>query len=323
MRSSGLQEVGESDISDRIRQIRQDDSDWLGEGRAELHPFSLGGAQGKFALASHDGKWYEATGASPSTHIFKPGVKGLPGSEVTEHITTQVARSLGLLVAETEIRCFGGEHVLVVKRFDRVSTPEGAARLHQEDLAQATGTALLNKYESNNGPSYLDIFQVFDKNLSPMNAREAKQRFAESLVFSWIIGHDDGHSKNYSLMHSRRGSTLAPFYDLNSILPFELDSTVRAKDFRAFDSKRLAFDVHGAKTIGDYAPTTFHLLEKDAELEEGTLVNFAFYVASHLSANLNRVIADLPQELQGLRAVKNFPFAMYAQTLRVADMFSE
>ena len=120
MRSSGLQEVGESDISDRIRQIRQDDSDWLGEGRAELHPFSLGGAQGKFALASHDGKWYEATGASPSTHIFKPGVKGLPGSEVTEHITTQVARSLGLLVAETEIRCFGGEHVLVVKRFSTV-----------------------------------------------------------------------------------------------------------------------------------------------------------------------------------------------------------
>ena len=55
---------------------------------------------------------------SIDTHL-QARSKGLPGSEVTEHITTQVARSLGLLVAETEIRCFGGEHVLVVKQLDR------------------------------------------------------------------------------------------------------------------------------------------------------------------------------------------------------------
>ena len=70
MRSSGLQEVGESDMSDRIRQIRQDDSDWLGEGRAELRPFSLSRcAQAEpRARRSRLGKWYEATSALLHRH---------------------------------------------------------------------------------------------------------------------------------------------------------------------------------------------------------------------------------------------------------------
>lgn len=37
--------------------------------RAREEGFSLGGAQGKFALARREGQWFEPTGQHPSTHI--------------------------------------------------------------------------------------------------------------------------------------------------------------------------------------------------------------------------------------------------------------
>lgn len=306
-------------IADRVRQIRADDSDWL-ERRPVEEGFSLGGAQGKFALAQQNDQWFEPTGLHPSTHIFKPGVHTLDGSDITEHITMQVARKLGLIVADTDIGIFGSEHVLIVKRFDRVLVDEEYVRLHQEDLAQATGTSYLNKYERDGGPSYHKIFDVFDRDLEPRAARAAKQRFAECLIFSWIIGHNDGHSKNYSLTHASDGSYLSPFYDLNSALPFELEATVRAKDYRAFDGVRLAFAVGGAATIGEFGPGTLRVLERDAELVSGHLYDFAFRIATNLQAAITEVIATLPAQLQRIPAVELYPYATYAQTLRLRDL---
>lgn len=321
-RVSELIPISDAEIADRIRQIREDDSEWLARHDA-AHAFSLGGAQGKFALARHGGQWYEPSGFLPSTHIFKPGVQGYPGSDVTEHLTLRVARSLGLAAAKTEMGLFGGEHTLVVERFDRAESPAGVLRLHQEDLAQATGTSSLNKYERDNGPGYPEIFEVFQAHLSPKNAQRAKKEFAESLVLAWIIGHNDGHSKNYSLAHTPDTSRLAPLYDLNSILPFQPESSVRARDYRAFDGVRLAFTVAGAQTIGDYTTFTLRVLERDAELEPGSLAKFAMYVAANLLPHLNRAIDELPKHLQALTAVKNFPFAAYSQTRRVLDVLTQ
>lgn len=317
-----LSRVTDDMIAARVRQIRADDSDWL-ERRPVEEGFSLGGAQGKFALATHNGRWFEPTGMHPSTHIFKPGIHTLDGSDVTEHITLQVARKLGLIVADTEVGIFGSEHVLIVERFDRVPHGDGYVRLHQEDLAQATGTSYLNKYERDAGPSYHDVFSVFDRDLAPTAARVAKQRFAECLVFSWIIGHNDGHSKNYSLTHAPDGSYLSPFYDLNSALPFELAATVRAKDYRAFDGVKLAFSVDGATTIGGLGPENIRTLERDAELANGHLNDFAFHIATNLQTTLTQVIDTLPDSLQRIPAVELYPYATFAQTLRVRDLLSD
>lgn len=195
-----LTPLTEKEIGDRIRQIRRDDSDWL-QHRAVEEGFSLGGAQGKFALTLRDDQWFEPSGRQPSTHIFKPGMQPLPGSDVTEHITLQVARLLGINAAASVIAEFDGEHVLIAERFDRFDDNGAIGRLHQEDLAQATGTSHVQKHESDGGPGYRDIFIIFDRNLSAAYAKIAKERFAKLHVFSWIIGHNDGHSKNYSLTH--------------------------------------------------------------------------------------------------------------------------
>lgn len=314
--------ISDEMIAARVRQIRADDSDWL-ERRSVEEGFSLGGAQGKFALAQREGQWFEPTGQHPSTHIFKPGVHTLDGSDVTEHVTLRVARLLGLIVADTEIGVFEGEHVLIVQRFDRVPVDGLVIRLHQEDLAQATGTSYLNKYERDGGPSYNDVFAVFDRDLTPTAARVAKQRFAECLVFSWIIGHNDGHSKNYSLTHEPHRSYLSPFYDLNSALPFELPNVVRAKDYRAYDAVKLAFTVDGASTIGELEPQSLRTLERDAEVADGHLDDFALRIATNLQAAVANAIETLPQTLRELPAIQLYPYATYAQTLRVRDLLGD
>ena len=315
-----LTPVTDGAIAARIRQIRADDSDWL-EHRAIEEGFSLGGAQGKFALAHRDGQWCEPSGQHPSTHIFKPGIHTLPGSDVTEHITLQIARRLGLNVASAEVGLFEGEHVLIVERFDRVNDGDRYIRIHQEDLAQATGVSFLSKYERDGGPGYRDLFIMFDRELDPGNARAAKKRFAECLVFSWIIGHNDGHTKNYSLSHFPTATVLSPFYDLNSSLPFELPTTVRAKDYRAFDGVKLAFSIDGAATIGSIGPGSLRVLERDAQLPHDYLAEFAVTVAADLQHIVADTIESLPQQLQEIEAVKLYPFATFSQTLRVKDLF--
>lgn len=320
--SAGVSPVSDEGIAERIRQIRIDDTNWL-----QRHPieegFSLGGAQGKFALARIANQWFEPTGQQPSTHIFKPGVRNLDGSDITEHITMQVARLLDLDVANTEILQFNGEHVLVVERFDRVFQDGHLVRLHQEDLAQATGTSYLKKYERDAGPTYLDIFAVFDRDLDPKRAREAKKRFAECLVFSWIIGHNDGHSKNYSITHLPEESYLSPFYDLNTALVFALPEAVLAKNYEVYDSFELAFTVGGASTIGEFGAASLRTLELDAHLPADSLLVFALYVAANLQAVVAKVIEALPGHMQDIPSVGLYPYATFAQTRRVVDLLAD
>jgi len=312
----------EKEIGDRIRQIRRDDSDWLQHHTVE-EGFSLGGAQGKFALTLRDDAWHEPSGRQPSTHILKPGIQPLYGSDVTEHITLQVARLLGIDTATSTIGEFDGEHVLIVERFDRFPTPGGGiGRLHQEDLAQATGTSHVQKYESDGGPGYRDIFTVFDRNLSVADAQAAKERFVKLLVFSWIIGHNDGHAKNYSLTHVPGQSVLAPFYDLNSALPFKLPEQIRSHDPAVFDNVELAFTVDGANTLGSFGADSIRQLEVDAHLPEGQLREFALKVAAALQTVVATVIELLPDRLKELQAVKLYPHATYTQTRRVIAALS-
>lgn len=312
--------LSENEIGDRIRQIRRDDSDWL-QHRAVEEGFSLGGAQGKFALALRDGQWFEPSGRQPSTHIFKPGIQPLPGSDVTEHITLQVARLLGIEAAASVIAEFDGEHVLVVERFDRFDDDGTIGRLHQEDLAQATGTSHVQKYESDGGPGYRDIFAVFDRNLGVADAKSAKERFAKLHVFSWIIGHNDGHSKNFSLTHVPGRSVLAPFYDLNSSLAFKQREQVLAHDPAVFNTVELAFAVDGANTLGTFTADSVRCLEADAGLVEGHLRKFALEIAGVLQPTVAAVTALLPDRLKALSAVTLYPHATYTQTRRVVDAF--
>ena len=46
-------------------------------------------------------------------------------------------------------------------------------------------------------------------------------RFADALVFNWLIAGTDAHAKNYSFLLAGNQIRLAPLYDIASILPYD------------------------------------------------------------------------------------------------------
>lgn len=162
---------------------------------------SIAGAQEKLVLARRpSGRWAWPIGGAPSTHILKPEMKRFPGLVENEHLCMTVAARAGLPAAKVAIERFGDYPTLVVERYDR--TPQGE-RIHQEDFAQALGTP--GKYQQQNGPSLKDCFEKTGVD---------GWSLWDQVMFAWIIGDEDKHAKNFSIMYERGGSPrLAPIYD--------------------------------------------------------------------------------------------------------------
>jgi serine/threonine-protein kinase HipA len=56
--------------------------------------------------------------------------------------------------------------------------------------------------------------------MPPAVAEEAVWRFADALIWNWLIGGTDAHAKNYSLLLAGDQVRLAPLYDVASALPY-------------------------------------------------------------------------------------------------------
>jgi serine/threonine-protein kinase HipA len=58
--------------------------------------------------------------------------------------------------------------------------------------------------------------------MPPSIADEATRRFADALIWNWLIAGTDAHAKNYSLLLSDGDVRLAPLYDIASALPYRV-----------------------------------------------------------------------------------------------------
>ena len=215
-RDSGVQWLSEDEIGEWVRSARDDWDRWHGLG--EHGQFSLGGAQAKCALRRDGESWGAPYGDAPTTHILKPGLHGMEAAEVVEHVCLQAARRLGIAAAASEVCRFDGERVIAVERFDRSHGEGGWRRLHQEDLCQALGVAPDDKYQSDGGPSPADVFGLLDRESA--DRRSDAARFMDALIYNWAIAGTDAHAKNYSLSLDSGLVTLAPLYDVISVLPW-------------------------------------------------------------------------------------------------------
>jgi serine/threonine-protein kinase HipA len=218
-RSGDVAWLGDNDIAERLRELREDSTAWLG--RSLTGQFSLAGAQAKTALLFQDERWGVPSGATPTTHILKPAVAGLDDHDLNEHLCLDAARRAGLLVARTTIARFGEETAVVVTRYDRRATAGGEiVRVHQEDLCQALGVPPSRKYQNEGGPAPIKIAQLLRETMPPAPAEEAVWRFADALLWNWVVGGTDAHAKNYSLLLAGNQARLAPLYDIASALPY-------------------------------------------------------------------------------------------------------
>ncbi|HVA19038.1 MAG TPA: type II toxin-antitoxin system HipA family toxin [Solirubrobacteraceae bacterium] len=218
--AGNVQWLTDGEVAERLRELQSDSTAWLG--RSFTGQFSLAGAQAKTALLLQDERWGVPSGGIPTTHILKPAVAGLDDHDLNEHLCLDAARRAGLVAAHTEVMRFGEETAVVVTRYDRV-TAQGKSdvvRVHQEDLCQALGVPPMRKYQNEGGPGPADVAKLLRQALPPDVAEDAVWRFADALIWNWLIGGTDAHAKNYSLLLSGNQVRLAPLYDVASALPY-------------------------------------------------------------------------------------------------------
>ena len=217
-RPGGVTWLSEDDVAQRIRELRRDSTSWLGE--SFTGQFSLAGAQAKTALLFRDGRWGVPSGSTPTTHILKPAVAGFDDHDLNEHLCLDAARRAGLVAVRTNLARFDDESAVVVQRYDRIATGGEIVRVHQEDLCQALGIPPSRKYQNEGGPGPTDIARLFRGAMPPQVADDAVRRFADALIWNWLIAGTDAHAKNYSLLLADNQVRLAPLYDIASALPY-------------------------------------------------------------------------------------------------------
>ncbi|MGO3181852.1 MAG: HipA domain-containing protein [Aequorivita sp.] len=146
-------------------------------------------------------------GALGGNYIFKPPSEDYPEMPANEHLTMKMAQLFNIdVVPHSLIRLASGELSYITKRIDR---NEDGSKIHMIDMFQVVeafdkyrgsmeriGKAI-HKYADN---TYLDIL-----------------RFYELTVFSYLVGNNDMHLKNFSMLKTSYGWALSPAYDLLNV----------------------------------------------------------------------------------------------------------
>ncbi len=318
----------ESEVAQRLRELRQDTTAWLG--REFTGQFSLAGAQAKTALLLKDGRWGVPSGSAATSHILKPAVQGFDDHDLNEHLCLDAARRAGLIVARTHVATFDDQSAIVVDRYDRRSADGELVRIHQEDTCQALGRPPDQKYQNEGGPSAKDLATLFRTIMPPRAADDAVRRFLDALIWNWLVAGTDAHAKNYSLLLSGGDVRLAPLYDIASALPY--DKHERELKF----AMKIGGDyrVHPHRDTWDKAATDLGL-NADAVLERvvrlATTAPDAFSDAAHdedvaaLDRPLPRRLVDLVAD-RAKRCLAILPAAAtrrVKQTMRYEERLAE
>ncbi len=176
---------------------------------------SLASVQNKLGVAVNPtGQICIPHNGAPSTHILKPDSDNLFGGVQNEALCLVLASRCGLDASRVTTGKAGNRTYLLVTRYDRIEQAGRWRRLHQEDFCQALGKPPSAKYEANQsgikGPTLADMFAL------TRNAMRAPDvlHLLDYVLFNVLVCNTDAHAKNYSLMISGRGFSLAPAYDV-------------------------------------------------------------------------------------------------------------
>lgn len=175
---------------------------------------SLAGAQKKLPVYFDEQNFHLGLGSAPSNYIIKPPMEDLDGTVENEAFCMALAQAVGLTVPATFIHQHHETRVLAIKRYDRIATDNGIRRLHQEDFCQALRIHPEFKYESEGGPSMTACFDLV-RRTSRTSGKDVLS-LINWVIFNYLVGNSDAHSKNLSLLLLPDGPVLAPFYDLIS-----------------------------------------------------------------------------------------------------------
>ena len=176
---------------------------------------SIAGAQDKLPVYfEFDSFSLPENSGSPTTHIIKPASPCFPEIQRNESFCMDLAHQVGLSVPKSQLYNFEGHELFLVERYDRQRTGKTVIRVHQEDFCQAMGLPFNKKYQEKGGPGFLQCRELAEEYLYDDISR-VKQELTSVMAFNFLIGNNDAHGKNFSIIHNDK-IRLAPFYDLVS-----------------------------------------------------------------------------------------------------------
>jgi len=165
-------------------------------------------------------------GALGGNYIFKPPSNDFPEIPANEHLTMCIAESFGIqTVSSSLIRLQSGELSYITKRIDR---GEKGEKKHMLDMFQITEA--YDKYKSSS--------EKIGKALGSYSSNTLLDKlfFFELILFSFLTGNNDMHLKNFSMIETSVGWSLAPAYDL-------LNATIINPE----DKEEMALTLNGKK----------------------------------------------------------------------------
>lgn len=279
-RGVNLVPYSDTDIEIRLAALGfSEDASWT---MPDEH-WSLGGTQGKIALRLQGGSWYAAEGAEPTTHILKPGIRGMRAQALIEHLSMRTAKLLNLDVAHTEYTSFKSECAIVVTRFDRSTARNGTVhRRHQEDICQALGTS--RKYEAYGGPSAADVVHLLrSASQTAAQARDNVSQFLDALTYNTLIGAPDAHGRNYAVLLDGENVTLAPLYDVATGLAYDNP-----------ESQRVAsMSIGGTFAFAEMSAASWRKLGDDVGIDGEEVLTRARELAANLPAAMGEALGEL------------------------------
>lgn len=172
---------------------------------------TLTGVQAKLSLHldRHDGLKRLTIVGLWGDYIFKPQTQSYKTLPENEDLTMHLAEIAKIkVVPHTLIRLKDGTLGYLTKRIDRSADGD---KIPMEDMCQLTERQTEYKYKS----SYEQIAKVIAKySYAPLLDLTD---FYEQVFFSWLVGNNDMHLKNFSLYAPKGKWGLTPAYDLLNV----------------------------------------------------------------------------------------------------------
>ncbi len=201
-------------LSPRLEQLK--DFPWSAEeqrqeARLRADKISIQGVQPKLSAKLNIAEETFEIADIGGTYIIKPQNDLYPQLAENEDLSMKLAKLAGIEVPlHGLVYSKDGSFSYFIKRFDRFGKGEKRA---VEDFAQLSEAKRSTKYKS----SMEQVASVVDR-FCTFPALEKKKLF-ERILFNFLIGNEDMHLKNFSLVSRDEKIELAPAYDfLNSTI---------------------------------------------------------------------------------------------------------
>lgn len=167
---------------------------------------SIQGVQPKLSVKFNVAKAQFEIVEQGGTFILKPPHQIFPELPQNEDVTMRMAKMIGIEVPfHGLIYTKDGSLTYFIKRFDRI---QKGHKIATEDFSQLLGFSRETKYDS----SMEQIIKVIEQHCTfPLLE---KMKLFRIIIFNFLVGNEDMHLKNFSLIRRENKVELSPAYDL-------------------------------------------------------------------------------------------------------------